>query len=176
MRGIIKITDSLELRPFELSEKYRKKWNVNKSLNDFLQLYSDNKLVSDSIYRVGGFGYSLNGMYFQLLKQVEDHYDDSITKIKKDKPHLSSCNCILNLKGEEVRVFNKFEHVYLIGGVVYSLNNKIHNIETNEFYGSGKTMKSGEFIFVDNNYHDDKSKRGILRINKITGETKLYKS
>ena len=51
----------LELIPIQLNDEYRKKWNVHNS--DFKLLYKDGVKVSDTLYRVGGFGANLNDDY-----------------------------------------------------------------------------------------------------------------
>lgn len=163
----------LRLVPIELPEEYRKKWNEH--MKDFVRLAINENIVNDSLYRVGGFGAKLTDGYFMLLKYVEDYYSDSITKIKKDKQHLSGRWCIIDKNGVEKVVFDSFKNPYLTGGQVYSLDSKYYNIETGELYCDAFTyMKSSEFIFLANLYDKDESRRGVMKINKKDGTWELF--
>lgn len=169
------MNNTLELVRVELKPKYRLKWNVGPALNDFCNLYLNGKKVSNTLYRVHGFGSDLTANYFMLLKQVEDRYADNITTIKKRKPHLGNHAVIIDSNGNEKQVFNQFDSPYLQGGVIYCLNNDYYNIETLELYcNSYSSMSSKEFLFLDNRYDSDKSKRGVLKINKVDGSTELF--
>lgn len=164
----------LELKLVQLDSDYSKKWNNN--LEDFLHLYKDGVKVCDTLYRKGGIGGDLKDGYILMLKHIEAHYDDSITEDKDRKPHLENQWCIIDKNGVEKVNFNEFDSPYLTGGIVYSLKNHYYNIETGELYcQSYDTMKSEEFIFLNNAYDDDKSKRGIMKINKIDGTYELFK-
>ena len=176
----------IEVKPVELDEKYRKKWRVNQT--DFVNLYKNGVKLNDTLYRVGGFGFNPKDKYFMILKQVESFYDKSImdsskdfnkkqgTKFDSNPRHLANCACIIDNDGVEKKVFAQSDSPYLIGGCVYSIGDKYYNIETDEYYcTSYSRMKSKDFIFLNNEYDKDKTKRGILRIDKLTGETKLFK-
>lgn len=166
----------IELRPVFLSEEYRVKWNCG-HMNDFVNIYLDGIKVSDTLYRVGGIGGRFVDGYIMLLKHTEAFYEDSITKDPKRKPHLKDQWCILNDSGIEKVVFRQFASPYLKGGVVYVLDNKYYNIETGEKYCNSYTsMSSDEFIFLDNAYDDDKSRRGVMKINKKDGTFEIFKS
>lgn len=183
--------NKIELRPVELDEKYRKRWNVSKSLNDFVQLYINGKKVNNSIYRVGGFGVNLNEKYFMLLKQVESNYSKSVmTETKKfaksqgyepnrSSRYLANCSCIIDNNGVEKKVFeNTIGYPYLCGGCVYVINNDYHNIETDELYcsSSSGSFRTKDSIFINNEFDRDKSKRGVLKINKNDGSYELFES
>lgn len=43
----------LELIPVTLTPEYSKKWNVNKTMSDFMNIYKDGVKVSDTLYRLG---------------------------------------------------------------------------------------------------------------------------
>lgn len=182
--------NKIELKPVELDEKYIKKWNIHQK--DFFHLYKNGKKVNNNLYRVGGFGVKLTDRYFMLLKQVESNYSDSIMKecekfaknqgIKPNKSskYLDNCSCILDNNCVEKKVFvnSGLGYPYLLGGCVYIINNEYRNIETDELYcnSSSGSFKSKDFIFIDNPYDNDKSKRGVLKINKHTGSVELFNS
>lgn len=164
----------LELKPIKLDPKYSKKWNNR--LDDYLHLYKDGELVSDTLYRTGMFGGKVKDNYFLMLKHVEAIYPDDITKEKDRKPHLESQWCIIDKNGVERVNFKQFDNPYITGGVVYSMNNKFYNIETGELYcHSYDSMRSDDYIFLNNAYDDDKSKRGVMKINKADGTYELFK-
>ena len=166
--------NKIELRPVELDEKYAKKWN--ESSTDFCNLYKNGKKVSDVLYRVGGLGTSLKKPYFMLLKYVEAYYEDLIARAKKDKRHLESQACIIDNNGIEKVNFKYLDSPYLTGGLVYSLNSKYYNIETGDLYcTSYNSMKTDMYIFLNNEYDKDETKRGVMQINKHDGSYKLIK-
>jgi len=166
--------NTIEVKPVILSGKYRKKWNVN--MNDFVNLYVNGEKVNNNIYRVGGFGATLKDKYFMLLKYTKAHYSDEITKEKREKPHLKGCWCIIDNNGVEKVNFKQFDNVYLSGGLLYSIDGKYYNIETKYFYCDTRSvMKTDNFIFLENAYDKDESKRGVLKIDKLTGEFELIK-
>lgn len=173
---IMKQENKLHLSKVLLTAEYRKKWNVDQ--NDFVLLTRDNEPVNSSLYRTGGiFNVNLKNDYFILLKQVEDYYDDTITKDKNKKPHLAQCSCIIDKNGVEKKVFNHFENPYLVkNSLIYSINGNYYNIETGEFYCRANTsMDSTDFLFIENKWDDDETKRGILKIHKKTGTVELFK-
>lgn len=167
---------ALEFSYISLREDYRKKWNEH--MKDFICLTKNGELVRPTLYRIGGIGTPELGKddYFMLLKHVEAFYEDSITKISKDKPHLESRWCILDKNGDEKVEFKPFASPYLVkDSVIYSLNQKYHNIETGELYCTSYTsMTSGEFVFLENRFDKDTSKRGVMKIHKKTGAWELF--
>lgn len=63
------------------------------------------------------------------------------------------------------------------GGLIYSNNKKYYNIETNKFYCESSTsMHSTDYLFLNNLYDKDISKRGILKINKNNDTFELFPS
>ena len=161
------ISGDLVFKRAEVDADYRKKWNAREE--DFGCLYLKGIKVSDTLYRIGGIGHSPGGgdKYNMLLKHEEALYPDSITKT--NKRHLASKWCILDDKGVEKQVFEPFDSPYLTGGVIYSFKG-YHNIETGEFYCDGSTtIDSKEFLFVENKYDKDESRRGVFKINKNDG-------
>lgn len=168
-------TYPLELTPLTLNDEYRKKWNVYN--NDFFQLTRNDIPINNSIYRIGIFGGNKNNNeYFMLLKNVQSFYDDLITSDKSRQPHLESRRVILNREGIEKIEFERIMNPYLIGGLIYSSENKYYNIETGEFYGesSSFTVTSDDYVFLEDKYNKDKTKRGVLKINKNDGSKELF--
>lgn len=170
------ITGKLALCPIKVNKEYRDRWNIHTS--DFLLLTKDDEIQNNNtLYRVGGLGSpDLAAPYFMLLKHVEAHYPDSITKDTRQKRHMESRWVIIDRQGKERVEFEQFAHPDLIkNSCLYTLNNQFYNIETGECYGTSYTsMQSLEYLFIDRSYDSDKKKRGILRINKKDGSTTLY--
>jgi len=165
----------LELTPITLDEDYCKKWNF--SPKDVIKLTRNGVPVNDSIYRTGAFGGKFKDGYCLFLKYTEAFYDDSITSDEARKRHLKGQWCIVDLNGIEKKVFNQFENVYLSGGVIYTVNNGYYNIETDEFICvNNPSISSDEYIFSEDNYNNDKSKRGVVQIKKSDGTYKIYPS
>lgn len=166
----------LELCPIKINEDYRIKWNIYSV--DFYHLCKDGIKLNDTLYRKGMFGGIKNNQdYYLLLKHTEAFHPDSITLDKKDKPHLKSTWVIIDKNGVEKLEFPEFSNVYLSGGVIYSMGSNYYNIETGYCYGrSHTTIKSKDFIFLDNNFYSDLSKRGVVKINKKDGTFELFKS
>lgn len=164
----------LQLSRVQLTPEYAEKWNVHQ--NDFVVLTRNGELVNSSLYRVGGFGIDFKDKYFILLKQVESYYDDAITKDKKRKPHLAQCSCIIDQSGNEKKVFDRFENPYLVkDSIIYSVDGEYSNIETGYTYCRTNTsMVSSQFLFLENKWDKDKSKLGVLKIDKLTGEFELF--
>ena len=164
----------LELRKAILSDEYRKKWNIHE--NDFIHLYLDGNKVSDTLYRVGGLNGGIKDGYLSLIKHIESFYEDSITTIKKDKPHLAGHWCILNVLGVEKVIMGRFDYLSLLGGQIYSSKNNYYNIETGELYCSSyKSMNTEKYLFLHNEYDKDTNKRGVLKIDKYNGTFELIK-
>ena len=170
----------IELKPIELSLDYLTKWNEQSKV--FAQIYVDGKKVNDNIYRVGGIG-GLNKVgYSRLLKYTEAFYEKRIMDMcgenkPKNNRHLQGNWCIINEKGEEKIVFeNSLDSPYLDGGVIYSKKNSYFNIETGKLYcDADSSMSTENYLFLENKYDKDKSKRGVLKIDKKTGEFELIK-
>lgn len=166
----------LKFSKISLNAEYSKKWNNHHS--DFILLTKNGEVLRDTLYRIGGLNYpNLNkDRYFMLLKHEEAYYPNNITKIVKDKPHLASMWCILDIYGNEKIVFKPFEHPYLKkNSCLYSVDSKYYNIETGEYYGSSSNaITSKEFVFLDNSFHPDKSKRGVLKVNLNDGSKELF--
>jgi len=164
----------LQLRPIEMTESYRKKWNIYGE--DYVCLFKNGKSINNSVYRVGGFGGDIEKDYFLLLKYVEAYYSDTITKKKSEKRHLEGRWCIIDKNGIEKVVFESFKTPYLEGGVIYSVDQKYYNIETGEFYcTSYSSMKSKQYLFLNNQFDDDEAKRGVMKINMEDGTYELFK-
>lgn len=164
----------LELRKATLSDEYRKKWNIHE--NDFIHLYLNGNKISNTLYRIGGLNTGIKDGYFSLIKHIESFYEDSITKVKKDKPHLAGHWCILNEYGVEKVIMNRFDYLSLLGGQIYSTKNNYYNIETGELYCTSYTsMNTEKYLFLENKYDKDTNKRGVLKIDKYNGTFELFK-
>ena len=174
----------LQLSPITINDDYRKEWNINQ--NDFVCLTKNGLLISNSLYRVGGFGATLKENYFMLLKYVESIYefdfikkcypDRSTKELELKRKHLENKWCIIDKNGIEKKEFEQFKNPYIKkGSCLYSVDGNYYNIETGEFYCySSKSMESSEFLFLENPYDKDLSKRGVMKINKKNGTWEMF--
>ena len=168
--------DTLQLSPIKANEDYLKEWNEH--LNDFVCLTRNGKLVSNSLYRIGGLDNPkpATDRYFMLIKYVEALYDDTFVKDKTRKKHLEGRWCIIDSNGIEKVEFDSFKSPYLIkDSCIYSLNGNYYNIETGELYcHTFSSMSSKDYLFLNNQFDKDISKRGVLKISKRTGFVELF--
>ncbi|MDA3780883.1 MAG: hypothetical protein PF487_11795 [Bacteroidales bacterium] len=168
----------LQLSKISINEDYCKKWNIY--LNDFVCLTKNGELLRNTLYRIGGLNSpKLNeDKYFLLIKHVEAYYSKDIIRMSenKDPKHLEGRWCILDKNGNEKVEFEQFEIPYLINdSCIYSIDGKYYNIENGEFYcDSSVTMQSTDYLFLENRYDEDKSKCGIMKINKQNGSWELF--
>ncbi len=171
--------NELQFSKFVLNPEYSKNWNNH--LNDFIVLTRNGELIRNTLYRLGGLNNpQLNkDKYFLLIKYVEAHYSNDVMKMSKskDNKHLEGKWCILDINGNEKIEFDGFKHPYLVSNsCIYSMDGKYYNIETGEFYcNTSSSMQSAEYLFLENRFDEDKSKRGVLKINKETGIFELFK-
>lgn len=175
----------LQLSPIIIKDDYRKEWNI--SSDDYVCLTKNGELISNSLYRVGGMGADIKKDYFLLLKHVEDIYDFNFIKkcypnksnkeLELKRKHLESRWCIIDKNGNEKVEFKQFDSPYLVSdSCIYSINSNYYNIETGELYcNSHSAMKSADYLFLENSYDKDTSKRGIMKINKKDGSWELFK-
>ena len=173
-KDIIKISDTFTFKHVTLDEEFRKKWN-ERSLDDFYYMYINDKKVSNILYRMGGmFNVNYNEKYIIILQHTKAFYDDSITTKIENKPHLESHWCIIDKqKGHIKKIFKQFDSPYLIGGVVYSINNEYYNIETGKLYCRAyNSFKTENYILLDK-YNDSENQKGVMKINKNTGEFEM---
>lgn len=176
---------SLQLSPVDVYEDYLREWNEIK--RDFVCLTRNGQLISNCLYRIGGMGCDINDNYFMLLKYVESVYNyDFIKKCYPQKKkqelellrkHLEGRWCIFDKNGVEKKEFKSFDNPYLVkDSCLYSIDSNYYNIETGEFYcHSPSCLKSSEYIFLENNYDKDLTKRGIMQINKKDGTWSVLK-
>ena len=176
-----KLNGELQLSPIEVNEDYCKKWNEN--LTDFVVLTRNGELVNNTLYRVGGMNTPKLGEdnYFMLIKHVEAFYPKRIMEMTKgrgnpDPKHLEGRWCILDKNGIEKVEFKAFDCPYLVrDSCIYSINSKYYNIETGEFYcDCSHSVSSNDFLFLENHYDKDKSKCGVMKINKRDGTWELF--
>lgn len=169
---------ALQLNHIKIDSDYRNKWNIH--CEDFILIAKDGKPIRDTLYRVGGMGGSISnkGDYFMLLKHVEAFYDKKILKMSssKDAKHLESRWCILDKEGNEKVEFESYKSPYLVNNsCIYHSDRKYYNIETGELYcGGDSSVESDEFLFIENSYDKDKSKRGVMKINKKDGSYEIF--
>ncbi len=167
----------LQLSKITLREDYCKEWNEN--MHDFVVLTKNEQLINKSIYRVGGLGSKPDGKnYFMLLKYVEAYYPADIMKScqNKDPKHLQGRWCILDKDGNEKVLFDTFKSPYLVkNSCIYSIEQNYYNIETGELYCKAYTsMSSSEYLFLNNEFDNDLTKRGVMKINKKDGTWELF--
>ncbi len=168
----------LQFSKITLDEEYASKWNAREK--DFIVLTKGDELLRNTLYRVGGMNHPNleKDEYFMLIKYVEAYYSDEIMRISKSKDpkHLDGKWCILNKNGDEMFVTNSSIHFpYIIANsCIYSIDNKYYNIETGELYcDSNNNISSDNYLFLENRYDKDISKRGVLKINKKDGSFEL---
>ena len=165
---------NLKLVPTKISEDYRKRWNIG-SLDDFVNLTRNEDVINPYLFRKGGFGGDINEKYFTLLRYHEAFYDDSITKEENRKPHLEGRWCILDSFGNVKFEAPLFQTPYVVNNsCVYSIENNYYNIETGEFYcRTYKRVESNNWLFLQNDYDKDLTRRGVIKINKNDGSFEI---
>lgn len=122
-----------------------------------------------------------------LLKYVEAIYDYMFIKgcyphkndkeLELQRKHLESRWCIIDQFGVEKVEFKQFENLNLISdSCIYSVGSKFYNVETQELYcESHRSVSSKQYLFLENKYDVNENKRGVLKIDKQTGEFELFK-
>jgi len=175
----------LQLSPIQLNPEYCAEWNEQKK--DFVVLTKNGELISNTLYRVGGFTVDVKQDYFTLLRYEEavysmaslrEYYPDRSDKVlESQRKYLEGCWCILDKNGVEKKVFERFKTPYIKkGSCIYSIDDNYYNIETGEFYcKSLKSMDSTEYLFLETPYDEDLSKRGVMKINKKDGTWSVFK-
>lgn len=169
----------LELLPVTVNKEYADKWNLRQT--DFVCLILNGLLHRENLYRFGGMNRPMIGItrYFQILKYQEAQFSEKTMRIARAKNpnHLEGVWCIMDQYGNEKVVFEPFKSPYLINdSCIYTLNNEYYNIETGEMYCKAhNSMESNDFLFLDNNYDTDLSRRGVLKINKRDGSSELLR-
>ncbi len=172
------MSGELQLSPIQVNEDYANKWNENST--DFVCLSRNGEPIRETLYRIGGIesirpNQPITKDYILILKYVEAFYEDFISKDIKGKRHLDGLWCIIDKNGVEKKVFDKYKHPYLCGGIIYTYDNHYYNIETGQCYGKAySSIKSENYIFLENAYVDE-SKQGVLKINKKDGTTEFFK-
>lgn len=168
---------NLQLAPFQFNPEYCSEWGVHN--NDFVVLVRDGERINDSVYRTGMFKPKLDGGYFMLLKYTEAYYSEDIMRCSNDSDpkHLEGRWCILDPNGVEKKTFKgMLDNPYLVDNSrIYSLDSKYYNVETDEFYCyASDSFSSNEFLFLHNNFDNDKSRRGVMKIRKSDGTFELF--
>lgn len=177
-------SSALQLSPIKVNDEYCNEWNER--MTDFVVLTKNGELISNSLYRVGGFGGDIKQDYFMLLKYVESVYEMDFLKrcypnksnkeLELQRKHLEGRWCIIDKNGVEKKEFDQFKNPYIKkGSCIYSVDSNYFNIETGEFYcNSSKSMESSEFLFLENPYDKDLSKKGVMKINKKDGSWTVF--
>jgi len=169
--------EGLKLVPIEVKEEYLKEWN--ESSNNFKVLTYNGELLRNVLYHEGGIGqYDTKKPYLMLLRYEEAYYDKKILKISKSNraKHLKGCWCILDNKGNEKYICKEtINHPYLVSdSCIYTINSKYYNIETGYCYGeSYHKFETSNYVFINNEYDDDITKRGVIKIHKLDGTFEL---
>ena len=170
--------DKIQLSPIEVKSDYLKKWNAY--VRNFFVLTLNEVPIRHTLYRLGNGNHPNpeTDKYFLLLKYTEALYSKDILQMSKstDPRHLASSWVIIDSKGNELFEAENHEPLYLIkNSCIYSYKGNYYNIETGELYGCcSSSIDSEDYLFIDNKYHKDTSKRGVLKINKLTGESELF--
>ena len=175
-----KLINGLVFQLVTLDKDYQKKWNVRNSADDFGIIMRNGNIVNDKLFRIGGLSIFREGeQYISLLHQKESFYSKEIMDMSKSggtANHLANLTTFLNKNGEIAIIFeDKLNYPIIVGGCIYAYNNKYYNIKTQEFICSGyASMKSKDFIFVENKYADDIDRRGVFQINIHNGTYVTY--
>jgi hypothetical protein len=67
--------------------------------------------------------------------------------------------------------------MYLVSpnSCIYSVKNNYYNIENGFNYGySTSSMKSSDFLFLDNRFEKDETKKGVMKINLQDGSWSMF--
>jgi hypothetical protein len=179
---------ALQLSKIDVNDKYLKEWNNNSK--DFVVLTKNGEILRNTLYRIGGINNPKVGVdkYFMLIKHTEDLYTwDFIKKCypkmskkeqEKHLKHLKSEWVIIDENGnEKVTQANSLDYMYLVSpnSCIYSVKNNYYNIETGFHYGySSSSMKSSEFLFLDNRFEKDETKKGVMKINLKDGSWSVF--
>ena len=162
----------------DINQAYCKEWHI--TMEDFVSLTCNGELLKPVLYRIGGLN-TLNlakDRYIKLIKHVEAYYPKEILEHSNnsDPKHLEGRWCILDSKGVEKIECKQFECPYIVkDSCIYSMDKKYYNIETKKLYCEASTaMESTSFLFLENRFDRDESKRGVLKINKVTGDFTLF--
>ena len=175
-----KLINGLVFQLVTLDKDYKKKWNVINSADDFGIIMRNGNIVNDKLFRIGGLTTLIEGeQYISLLLQKESFYSKKIMDMAKSSGtanHLDSQTTFLNNNGEIVITFDKsLTYPRIVGGCIYSMDNSYYNIKTKEFICRGyDSMKTKDFLFVNNRYDNDVARRGVFQINIHNGTYVIY--
>lgn len=170
-----RVTTGLALATCVLNAEYRKQWNVDQ--NDFVVLTMNGQLINDSIYTTGLFRPNfVKDKYSVLIKHAETYYEEPISYCKGKYGHLEGRCCIIDQLGNEKVELDQFQTPYIVhDSCIYSVDNNYYNIETGELYcAANGSMSSNEFLFLWNRFGKDKSRLGVMKIEKSTGKYEIF--
>lgn len=169
---------ALQLSPIKVDSEYCKKWNVH--MEDFVVLTRNGEVINNNLYRVGGLNNPNpeKDNYFMLIKYVEAFYSKEILRMSKtrDPKHLEGRWCIIDKNGVEKLECKQSKNPYLIkNSCIYSIDSNYYNIETGEHYcHATSAMQTTDYLFLENSFDSDKSKRGVLKICKKSGTYEMF--
>lgn len=170
---------TLQLSKIKVNQDYLDEWNEH--CTGFVCLTKDGELLRPTLYRVGGLNSPNLGKdkYFMLLKYVEAFWSKEILKMAKsnEAKHLEARWCIIDENGNERIEFAKtLDSPCLVkDSCIYSINSNYYNIETGFCYGySSSSFESKEFLFLNTRFEKDKTKCGVMKINKNDGSYELF--
>jgi len=171
--------NKIQLSPITLSDEFCKEWNIS-TQDIFVHLTMNGELVNNGLYRKGGIGGDLTKKYFTLLKHTKVKYTAKEREKYgfKNKKGLRFNWCILDHQGNEKFIAELYDTPYIVdNSVIFVIGNKYYNIETGEYYcQSLSSMRSDDYIFLDNTQDSNPSKKGVMQINKHDGTWMLHTS
>jgi len=174
---------NIEFRPAYLSEEYRKKWNVSKSLK-YLEIWMDGRKIDNKLYRFGWNDEWSEG-YISILQAREAYYESHITKKIKEQRHLAEHKTILNDQGKIVFVNEENylrDELSQVKGFIWKRGKTVFNIETNFIYTNfgDKFFTSDRYAFIEiayagNKYNNSENEEnGVLQIDCVSGGSTLF--
>jgi hypothetical protein len=179
---------ALQLSRIDVNSEYLKEWNEN--LKGFVVLKKNGEILRNTLYRIGGINNPKVGTdkYFMLIKYTEELYTwDFIKKCypqmskkeqEKHLKHLKSEWVIIDNNGvEKVTQGDSLDYMYLVSpnSCIYAVKNNYYNIESGFHYGySSCSMKSTDFLFLENRFEKDETKKGVMKINLQDGSWSMF--
>lgn len=140
--------------------------------SNYSYLYKGDEKLSEAFFRKGG---SCNGF--------KDGY---CSLIEYDPIDRKSCgiHVIINTDGEVVLEADSISsYPYHVKGIIGSLDSVFYNLETGDIIAKGDTIKSEDFLFIENRYNwDYETKKlgkeiplGVYKVCYKTGEIEYFK-
>lgn len=135
--------------------------------DNYCRLYKDGVLISDSLFRKGGFfnSFGKDKKYCMLLV-----YHDY-------KKNTMGNSCIIDSNGNIVlEAESSFDSLYYLKGEIATMKGTYYNLKTGQpiVKGGSSTVKSEHYLFVENTYNKD-YELGVYKIDYETGEFEIFK-